>query len=452
MKNIAVILAGGVGARTGLSIPKQFLKVAGKTIIEHTISTFNTHSLIDEIWLVVNAVYIPLMEEICLRNNWKKVCKILNGGVERSDSSLAAINACEYSECNLIFHDSVRPLVSKRIISDVIEQLNVYDAVDVAISVADTIIECKDHFISNIPNREILQRGQTPQGFRLSVIKKAYELAQDDSSFKVTDDCGVVKRYLPELPIFVIKGEEKNMKVTRKEDLFIIDKFFQLQSESAGSNCNEQSLKGKVAVIFGGSYGIGKCIFDRLRELDCDVYSFSRSEGGVDISDCGAVEKSMKDVYLKTNRIDYVINTAAVLKKIPLINMEDQDILNILNVNLLGAINIAKLSHQYLKDTKGSLLLFTSSSYTRGRAFYSLYSATKAAIVNFTQAVSQEWIDAEIRINCINPERTKTPMRKRNFGNEADNSLIRPEKVAIASINALLAENSGQVYDVKIDN
>ena len=80
---------------------------------------------------------------------------------------------------------------------------------------------------------------------------------------------------------------------------------------------------------------------------------------------------------------------------------------------------------------------------------YSIYSATKAAVVNVVQALAEEWSNDQIRVNCINPERTKTPMRVSNFGNEPENTLLKAEQVAIASLNTLVADCTGEVIDVK---
>ena len=106
-------------------------------------------------------------------------------------------------------------------------------------------------------------------------------------------------------------------------------------------------------------------------------------------------------------------------------------------------------STQYLKQSKGALLLFSSSSYTRGRALYSTYSSSKSAIVNLMQALSEELQEDNIRINVINPERTKTPMRTKAFGIEPDDTLLMPEKVAQASLKVLLSDLTGQVIDVR---
>ena len=129
--------------------------------------------------------------------------------------------------------------------------------------------------------------------------------------------------------------------------------------------------------------------------------------------------------------------------------MNYDTIANAVQTNYMGTVNVALAAYEYLKQTKGQIIFFTSSSYTRGRAFYSIYSSTKAAIVNFVQAVAQEWDGDGIRINCINPERTKTPMRQKNFGIEPDESLLMPERVAEATLHTLASDCTGQVIDVR---
>ena len=172
--NIAVILAGGSGSRFGRDLPKQFLKVAGKKVIEHTIDVFEHNDLIDEIAVVTRSEFISDVEQLVINNHYGKVRKILVGGKERYHSSLSAINAYTDDSDNLIFHDAVRPLVNDRIINDCIAALKEYDAVDVAIPVADTIIQVDDaDCINTIPTRSLLRSGQTPQCFKRGVIYKA---------------------------------------------------------------------------------------------------------------------------------------------------------------------------------------------------------------------------------------------------------------------------------------
>jgi ribitol-5-phosphate 2-dehydrogenase (NADP+) / D-ribitol-5-phosphate cytidylyltransferase len=452
--NIAVILAGGSGSRLGINQPKQFLKVAGKKIIEHTIDVFEKNENIDEIAVVCKEEFVTDVERMIVNNQYTKVNKILEGGKERYDSSLSAINSFTDDNVNLIFHDAVRPLVNDRIIDDCIKALEKYNAIDVAIKATDTIIQVnKDNYIDNIPQRSMLRNGQTPQCFKRGIIKKAYDLALVDPNFKTTDDCGVVRKYLPDEPVFIVEGEVFNMKVTYMEDLFLLDKLYQLKIVKGNNHELEpkanEMMPNKVMVVFGGSSGIGKEVVRLGRALGAVIYSFSRSENGVDVTNSEKVREVLEEVHKRNGRIDYVVNTAGVLVRESLYSISYEKILNSINVNYVGVVNVAKESFEYLKETKGSIMFYTSSSYTKGRMMYSIYSSTKAAIVNFVQALSEEWMDFGIRVNCVNPERTKTPMRVHAFGNEPEESLLDPKFVGIATINTLVSKLTGDVIDVR---
>ena len=457
-KNIAVILAGGSGSRFGLNIPKQFAKVAGKTLIEHTLDTFQNSDLIDEICIVIKAEWIDKIEEIVIKGEYNKVKKILNGGEERKDSSLSAINAYKLEdnsdEYNIIFHDAVRPFVTDSIIQKCIDGLTRYSAIDVAIPATDTIIEVKNSVIINIPNRSNMMQGQTPQCFKLKTILEAYKIAENDPNLKATDDCGIVRKYLPNEEIYVIEGSVENIKITYEQDIFMADKIFQLRKQTLNYKYTDEyykeKLRDKVLVIFGGSYGIGKDIGEVAQKYGATVYLYGRSSTGTDISRVADVKKGLELAYSKSGKIDFVVNTASILIKEPLEHTAYSSVLDIININYLGAVNVAKESIPYLKESKGGLLNFTSSSYTRGRQNYSLYSSTKSAMVNLTQALGEELYSKGIRVNCINPERTQTPMRIANFGNEPADTLLSSIEVAYSSINTLLAYFTGQVVDVRL--
>jgi 2-C-methyl-D-erythritol 4-phosphate cytidylyltransferase len=220
MKNIAIILAGGSGSRFGADMPKQFLEVGGKMIIEHTIDVFERHPAIDEIAIVSREDFISDMEEMVRKDGYSKVAAVLKGGKERYHSSLAAIERFTSDDCNLLIHDGVRPLVTDRIITDCAEALRSYEAVDVAVPTTDTIIELSDDgSIERIPPRSRLRNVQTPQCFRRNIIAKAFELALNDPDFFPTDDCSIVHRYMPEVKIKVVEGEPTNIKITYKEDI-----------------------------------------------------------------------------------------------------------------------------------------------------------------------------------------------------------------------------------------
>ena len=447
MNNYGIILASGMGVRYQSDIPKQFVKIAGKTVLEHTLNVFETSPNIDKVVLVITPDYRNMAEEILLKNNFSKVVKLLNGGETRKESSYIGISSIEDDEANVIIHDCARPFLTERIIKDCVEALNQYDAVDVAIPSADTIIKVQDNVIENIPERKSLMRGQTPQCFKLSVIRKAHELSQNDNNF--TDDCGLIVKYgLGK--VYVVEGDMENIKITYPSDIYMADRIFQVRNTMFPKENDLSVLKNKVFVIFGGTSGIGAGIAKLAEQYGSKVY-VSSDKTGVDVTSYSDVEKFLKEVNTKAGQIDYVINTAGVLRIGKLLDRTIEDIKKEININYIGSINTTKASIPYLQKTKGSILLFTSSSYTRGRALYSTYSSTKAGIVNLVQALSEELLSDRISINAINPERTATEMRYKAFGKEPEESLLNVEKVAEASLKTLLSNLTGQVIDVRKD-
>ena len=232
--NIAVILAGGTGSRMGGSLPKQFLDLDGRPVIAHSIEAFDSHPAIDEVAVVIHPDWRGRMEEIVAQGHWQKVKKIIDGGSERYMSSLNAIMAYidEPDDTNLLLHDAARPFLSADIIDRVVSALERHDAVGVAVPSTDTVWEVHpdfiveqtteiSRFVARIPERKLMWRAQTPQAFRLPLIRDAYQRALQDPRFQATDDCGVVRKYMPGTKITVVEGNERNRKITFPEDLQI---------------------------------------------------------------------------------------------------------------------------------------------------------------------------------------------------------------------------------------
>jgi 2-C-methyl-D-erythritol 4-phosphate cytidylyltransferase len=193
--------------------------------------------------------YIMHAEQMLLANAWQKVRHIIPGGKERWESSVNAIrqvrgerlevkgegNNCQlpiantHNGVNLLLHDAARPFVSQQIIARVCEALMEHEAVTVAIPSTDTVYEMADNQVARIPQRSTIMRAQTPQAFRLELIAAAYTkaLGADICDEQVcaachlpaTDDCGIVHEHMPEVPIYIVEGEEQNKKITFKEDI-----------------------------------------------------------------------------------------------------------------------------------------------------------------------------------------------------------------------------------------
>ena len=237
MKNVAVVLAGGTGSRMGAPVPKQFMLLQGRAVIEYSVETFCNHPAIDEVAVVVHPAWRGRMEEIASAGKWTKLKKIIDGGSERYMSSLNAVMAYidEPDDTNLLLHDAARPWVSAEVVDRVVDALQRCEAVGVAVPSTDTVWEVYPdmnaefgsrspvvevpRYVVRIPERRLMWRAQTPQAFRLPLIRDAYQRALQDPQFAATDDCGVVRKYMPGVKIAVVEGEERNRKITFPQDI-----------------------------------------------------------------------------------------------------------------------------------------------------------------------------------------------------------------------------------------
>lgn len=223
-RRVVVLLAGGTGTRIGAEVPKQLLQVAGRPLLEHALVAFHSHELVDAIVLVMAPDHLDAARELVEVGGYAdQVTTVVPGGATRSESTVAGLAALGDEPCHVLVHDAARPLVTARIITDCYRALATYRAVNVAVESPDTVIEVDAAGMQRrtLP-RDSLRRVQTPQGFHSEVLREAHARAVADPGFGATDDCGVVARYLPDEPIAVVAGDERNLKVTTPVDLEIV--------------------------------------------------------------------------------------------------------------------------------------------------------------------------------------------------------------------------------------
>jgi len=224
MRMVAVVLGGGIGQRVGAALPKQLLRLGGRTLVEHCVAAFEQAPGVDEILVVMAAGYVEQVRDMLAEGGFSKVTGVIAGGVARSDSTRVALGAIGgSSDCAVLLHDAARPLVDQRIIADCVAALGVHEAAGVAVPASDTIVITDNGVMHTMPRRETLWRCQTPQCFRLPVIARAHEMAAADPDFAPTDDCGVVLRYLPGVDVHIVPGSERNLKVTYPQDLAVAE-------------------------------------------------------------------------------------------------------------------------------------------------------------------------------------------------------------------------------------
>lgn len=226
---VAILLAGGSGHRFGADRPKQFVRIGECTVLEHSLAAFEKSPHIDAILIVSHPQHLDEVRELLPSSQHPKLLAVVAGGAERQDSTLNALRALAQitdsplEQIRILIHDAVRPAVSQSIIERVCTALHTHQAANLVVPVTDTLLEVNDNgTTAAMPSRARYRRVQTPQGFHAATLQHAYDVALTDPNFQATDDCGVVFRYLPEVEIALVEGEQRNIKLTYPEDLHVL--------------------------------------------------------------------------------------------------------------------------------------------------------------------------------------------------------------------------------------
>ena len=276
---MAVVLAGGTGTRVGLAIPKQLLKIAGKPIIEHTIAAARRRRrMIDEIMVLMAPGHLDAVRAIVRAGGYAKVTQILEGGETRNATTRRALDAL--GDGGVQRPASTTPsarCVSQRIIARLRRRARDATRRSTWPSPRPTrssrsTSTTGDHRSTTCSARTCCAAARPrrlpavgdPPGVRAGRRRTRTSTA--------TDDCTVVLRYLPDVPIEVVRGDERNMKVTEPIDVYLADKLFQLAATPTPparppTTSTARRSTGKTMVVFGGSYGIGGDIAELAREL-----------------------------------------------------------------------------------------------------------------------------------------------------------------------------------------
>lgn len=226
MLNItAIIVAAGTGKRFGSDLPKQFLKIKDKPILQICLEKFFQVERINSIILVSNKDYLDITQNILQKFNTSKKIEITVGGKERQDSVWNGIHtALNFNPKIILIHDAVRPLVSSILIDKIIDATIKHKAAIPAIPVKDTIKVREGDFLVKTLDRNLLYAVQTPQGFETSLLISAYQKAFEEN-FYSTDDANLIERLGTKIKL--IEGEQSNLKITTKEDLLFANTIIQ---------------------------------------------------------------------------------------------------------------------------------------------------------------------------------------------------------------------------------
>jgi 2-C-methyl-D-erythritol 4-phosphate cytidylyltransferase len=218
-------LAGGMGYRMGNSDkPKQYMELGNKPIIIHTIEKFYIHPEIEKIIVLCPKAWVKHTENIIKKyiQSTSNIC-VIEGGETRNDTIMNAIAFVEerygLSEDTIIVtHDSVRPFVSHRIISENIKYAKLYGACDTVIPASDTIVRSDNgDYITDIPERKYMYQGQTPQTFKAPILKEMFLSLSEEEKEILTDAAKIL--LLKGQKVYLVQGEVSNIKITYPFDV-----------------------------------------------------------------------------------------------------------------------------------------------------------------------------------------------------------------------------------------
>ncbi|MDT2696465.1 2-C-methyl-D-erythritol 4-phosphate cytidylyltransferase [Enterococcus gallinarum] len=222
----AHIMAGGVGKRMGnIPLPKQFLTLGNKPIIVHTVEKFVLNPEFKLIIVSTPENWINYTKEIFEKNNLTdERIRIIAGGDERNDTLSKAINYIDKTngidkEDVIVAHDAVRPFVTKKIIDANIKASERFSAIDTVIPAYDTIVKGNGTEVQEIPIRDVMYQGQTPQTFNIKKFQECFEKLSHSEKITLSDSCKIM--LLGGEKVGMVEGDSSNIKITTQYDLKI---------------------------------------------------------------------------------------------------------------------------------------------------------------------------------------------------------------------------------------
>ena len=217
--NIAIIAAAGAGTRMASDRPKQFLLLAGTPVIIHTLKVFEQCESINEVILVLPAAESAGFLSLAGKFGLRKLARVVPGGATRADSVKRGLMAIRAATAEIVaVHDGVRPFVTVEEIGATVAAAHSDGAAILVAPVTDTIKQVNGRRVVQTLDRGGLRRALTPQCFRYDVLWQAYQAA-DVTDPSLTDESVLVEKL--GIPVSVVEGSSRNIKVTTAEDLVI---------------------------------------------------------------------------------------------------------------------------------------------------------------------------------------------------------------------------------------
>jgi ribitol-5-phosphate 2-dehydrogenase (NADP+) / D-ribitol-5-phosphate cytidylyltransferase len=392
----AVILAGGIGRRFGSTVPKPFIKLNGKPVIQYSIDVIEPY--VDEIIVVAAHPY--------------RHYKFAPAGRTRQESTLNGLLKCN-SPRHVIVHDAVRPLITEKNIYRV-----KYALENGAICVSSAVPIIDGFITRGTPqSKEFKMLAQTPEGFDYQTLLDALQKAD-----KVYQDCPSLLYEEYNIYPTIVEGVHLNSKLTFARDLENAEGILRFSEQLVPCNPN---LRGKRFLVLGGSGGIGRACVKQLLACGANVEAPTHSE--LDLS---------HSQYIDLEGFDGVIYAAGT------------DVGNIMLVNALNCYGL--LTAARASSWKGNIVFLSSTAATLGRPGTALYSASKAALNSIIESEHEDLAKLGIIINAIAPAKVNTPMAHRMHGPLPAAELLNPNFVAEHVLRFLDTDVHGRIVYLRV--
>ena len=214
----AGICAGGKGERFGGDMPKQFLTLKGKPVIVHSVERFLQYGKCERVFVAVSAEWTEYCRELFAHYN---SISVVEGGADRGETVERLVNAA-YAEGGsdgdiIATHDAARPFVDVEVIKRCVEAAEEFGVSGAAVAAKDTVLQCRDGFVTAAPPRSEMLMAQTPQCFKLGIFRRIWGELSDGEKMAATDVCGVF--YRAGADVRIVEGSSECFKITTWEDL-----------------------------------------------------------------------------------------------------------------------------------------------------------------------------------------------------------------------------------------
>jgi 2-C-methyl-D-erythritol 4-phosphate cytidylyltransferase len=243
MRVAALVLGAGRGDRLGEAVPKAFVALCGKPLLVRALAAMAAAPEIDIVMPIVGRSDLSRLK--ALEPELASIPGLLPpviGGAERQDSMMAGLAALPSDVGIVAVHDAARPLVASDAISRVVDAARNSGAAILAIPVRETIKRVREGLIVETPSRLECYAAQTPQVFRVEVLREALEKAAAEA-FIGTDDAEIVERI--GVPVTVVSGDPSNIKITDRADLITAERWLRDQRETETQGADEDAESGR---------------------------------------------------------------------------------------------------------------------------------------------------------------------------------------------------------------